>query len=181
MRVIGLVTQVPSSIVEVSRAARARYWYGSENSSGPSPTPKWVAPRSSACLTRPTESILAHVPTQNSMTAPLAGDPVGAGPRTGWGCRGSGAGGGGGCGVGGRAERVASDRAGGGDREPGDPLADRFVEPGGELVGPGRREGGVGGDPGPDLVGGVAGLLDEPVVAPAVDVGNAAGGEGVQD
>ena len=40
MRVSGLVTQVPSLIVLVSRAASARYWYGSLNSSGPSPTPK---------------------------------------------------------------------------------------------------------------------------------------------
>jgi hypothetical protein len=48
MRVTGFVTQVPSLIVLVFLAARARYWYGSLNSNWPSPTPKWLAPTSSA-------------------------------------------------------------------------------------------------------------------------------------
>ena len=67
IRVSGLVTIVPSRIVDVCCDASAICWYGSENSSGPSPTPKWVTPRSSACRTRSTWSILAHVPMQKSI------------------------------------------------------------------------------------------------------------------
>ena len=67
IRVSGLVTIVPRLIVEVFCDASAICWYGSENSSGPSPTPKWVTPRSSACLMRSTWSILAQVPIQKSI------------------------------------------------------------------------------------------------------------------
>ncbi len=51
IRVSGLVTMVPRAMVLVCEAASARNWYGSLNNNGPSPTPKWVKPKSSACFT----------------------------------------------------------------------------------------------------------------------------------